>query len=148
MRQRKKSNSDVQQEDQHQNGHLSKFRQLFDPEASWDKDQLGDVLHWTRQLMAVVCGLIWGAIPLVGGVWFMLFLALSTGITYCYYALVLKVDEEEFGGHGALLQEGLFASMTLFLVELHSRPSISCSDILFETNSAVSQSTTLAKHAH
>jgi hypothetical protein len=28
----------------------------------------------------------------------------------------LKVDEEEFGGHGALLQEGLFASITLFLV--------------------------------
>lgn len=44
------------------------------------------------------------------------FLALSTGIIYCYYAMVLKVDEEEFGGHGALLQEGLFASVTLFLV--------------------------------
>lgn len=29
---------------------------------------------------------------------------------------MLKVDEEEFGGHGALLQEGLFASITLFVV--------------------------------
>ncbi|KAJ4844635.1 hypothetical protein Tsubulata_022838, partial [Turnera subulata] len=27
-----------------------------------------------------------------------------------------KVDEEDFGGHGALLQEGLFASFTLFLL--------------------------------
>lgn len=44
------------------------------------------------------------------------FVVLSTGIIYAYYALVLKVDEEEFGGHGALLQEGLFASITLFLV--------------------------------
>lgn len=44
------------------------------------------------------------------------FLALSTGIIYSYYAVILKVDEEEFGGHGALLQEGLFASITLFLV--------------------------------
>lgn len=44
------------------------------------------------------------------------FLALSTGIIYGYYAMILKVDEEEFGGHGALLQEGLFASITLFLV--------------------------------
>lgn len=116
MRQRKSAKSDAQQLDQHQNGHLSKFRKVFDPEASWDKDQLGDVLHWARQLMALVCGLIWGAIPLVGGVWFMLFLALSTGIIFCYYAMVLKVDEEEFGGHGALLQEGLFASVTLFLL--------------------------------
>ncbi|RDX79215.1 hypothetical protein CR513_40393 [Mucuna pruriens] len=102
----------------HQNGHLSpsKFAKLFDPEASWDKDQLGDVLHWIRQVLGLACGFLWGSIPLVGGIWFILFLVLSTGIIYSYYAVILKVDEEEFGGHGALLQEGLFASITLFLI--------------------------------
>jgi hypothetical protein len=30
--------------------------------------------------------------------------------------MILKIDEEDFGGHTALLQEGLFASITLFLV--------------------------------
>lgn len=44
------------------------------------------------------------------------FLMLSSGIIYGYYAMILKIDEEDFGGHGALLQEGLFASITLFLV--------------------------------
>jgi hypothetical protein len=44
------------------------------------------------------------------------FLVLSTGVVFGYYSLILKVDEEEFGGHGSLLQEGLFASVTLFLV--------------------------------
>ena len=44
------------------------------------------------------------------------FLVISSGIIYGYYAMLLKVDEEDFGGHGALLQEGLFASITLFLV--------------------------------
>lgn len=65
------------------------------------------------------------------------FLALSSGIIYGYYAYVLRVDEEEFGGHGALLQEGLFASFTLFLV-LFPLPSItffffffSFTDIIF-----------------
>ncbi|XP_061354194.1 uncharacterized protein LOC133298840 [Gastrolobium bilobum] len=110
---------------QHQNDHLSpsKFAKLFDPEASWDKfcsfkedDQLGDVLHWIRQLLGLACGFLWGAIPLIGGIWFILFLVMSTGITYSYYAVILKVDEEEFGGHGALLQEGIFASITLFLL--------------------------------
>ncbi|TKY67357.1 C20orf24-like protein [Spatholobus suberectus] len=103
---------------QHQNGHLSpsKFAKLFDPEASWDKDQLGDVLHWIRQVLGLACGFLWGTIPLVGGIWFILFLVLSSGIIYSYYAVILKVDEEEFGGHGALLQEGLFASITLFLL--------------------------------
>ncbi|XP_062172557.1 uncharacterized protein LOC133878080 isoform X2 [Alnus glutinosa] len=59
---------------QHQNGHLSPFKltKLLDPEASWDKDQLGDVLHWIRQMVALVCGLLWGAIPLVGGIWLVL----------------------------------------------------------------------------
>ncbi|BAT90728.1 hypothetical protein VIGAN_06200900 [Vigna angularis var. angularis] len=113
-----KEGKSVNHQQPHQNGHLSpsKFAKLFDPEASWDKDQLGDVLHWIRQGLGLVCGFLWGSIPLVGGIWFILFLALSTGIIYSYYAVILKVDEEEFGGHGALLQEGLFASVTLFLV--------------------------------
>lgn len=106
------------QQQQHQNGHLSpfKFAKLLDPEASWDKDQLGDVLHWIRQVVALVCGLLWGAIPVVGGLWIVIFLLISSGIIYGYYAMVLKIDEEEFGGHAALLQEGLFASITLFLL--------------------------------
>jgi hypothetical protein len=33
------------------------------------QDQLGDVLHWVRQAIAVVCGIVWGAIPLTGVVW-------------------------------------------------------------------------------
>ncbi|KAI3429082.1 uncharacterized protein J3R85_008726 [Psidium guajava] len=113
-----KSAKQNQQQQQHQKDHLSPFKlaKLLDPEASWDKDQLGDVLHWIRQVVALVCGLLWGAIPLVGGIWIVLFLALSTGIVYGYYAMILKIDEEEYGGHGALLQEGLFASLTLFLL--------------------------------
>ncbi|CAL1401911.1 unnamed protein product [Linum trigynum] len=106
------------QQQQHQNGHLSpfKFAKLLDPEASWDKDQLGDVLHWIRQVVALLCGLVWGAVPVVGGLWIGIFLLISSGIIYGYYALILKVDEEDYGGHGALLQEGLFASITVFLL--------------------------------
>jgi hypothetical protein len=39
-------------------------------------------------------------------------------IVHLYYAYLLKIDEEDFGGHAALLQEGLFASFTLFLVNI------------------------------
>ncbi|KAJ6691782.1 PROTEIN C20ORF24 RAB5-INTERACTING PROTEIN [Salix purpurea] len=67
----KLNNSNNQQQHQHQNGHFSPFKlaKLLDPEASWDKDQLGDALHWIRQVVALVCGLLWGTIPLVGGIW-------------------------------------------------------------------------------
>jgi hypothetical protein len=60
--------------------------------------------------------------------WDCSFLVLSTGIVYGYYTLILKVDEEEFGGHGTLLQEGLFASVTLFLVHLSVSLSLSLSE--------------------
>ncbi|XP_072976738.1 uncharacterized protein [Typha angustifolia] len=114
MRKAKSAKSQQQQ----QNGHVlpSKFAKLLDPEASWDKDQLGDVLHWIRQVVGLICGLLWGAVPLVGAIWILVFVALSSGIIYGYYTYVLKIDEEEFGGHGALLQEGLFASFSLFLL--------------------------------
>lgn len=36
------------------------------------QDQLGDVLHWIRQALGLIFGLIWGVIPLVGGIWFLL----------------------------------------------------------------------------
>ncbi|XP_062230515.1 uncharacterized protein LOC133928275 [Phragmites australis] len=94
----------------------SKFARYLDPEASWDKDQLLDAVHWIRQAVGLLCGLLWGAAPLAGAVWIALFLAISTGIIYWYYAYLLKIDEEEYGGHGTLLQEGLFASFTLFLL--------------------------------
>ncbi|XP_022148492.1 uncharacterized protein C20orf24 homolog [Momordica charantia] len=118
MKEAKPVKFNLHQHQEHQNGHLAPFKlaKLFDSEASWDKDQLGDVLHWIRQAVAVVLGLLWGSIPLVGGIWFIIFLVISTSIVYGYYAMILKVDEEEFGGHGALLQEGLFASITLFLL--------------------------------
>ncbi|EEE62072.1 hypothetical protein OsJ_16856 [Oryza sativa Japonica Group] len=65
---------------------------------------------------ALACGLLWGAVPLVGAIWIALFVTISTGLVYWYYAYLLKIDEEDFGGHGALLQEGMFASFTLFLL--------------------------------
>ncbi|KAL5991904.1 hypothetical protein ACLOJK_012815 [Asimina triloba] len=97
-----------------------KLSRFLDPEASWDKDQLGDVLHWIRQVVALTFGLIWGVIPVVGAIWIVVFLVLSSGIIYGYYSLILKIDEEDFGGHGALLQEGLFASFSLFLFKYSS----------------------------
>ncbi|KAK9126971.1 hypothetical protein Scep_015817 [Stephania cephalantha] len=120
MKEGKSAKSKHHHHHQHQqsNGHASPFAfsKLLDPDASWDKDQLGDVLHWIRQALGIAFGLLWGAVPLVGAKWIVLFLVLSSAIIYSYYAIILKVDEEEFGGHGALLQEGLFASLTLFLL--------------------------------
>ena len=44
------------------------------------------------------------------------YFALSSVIIFSFYKLLLKVDEDDFGGHTALLQEGLMASCGLFMV--------------------------------
>ncbi|GJN16594.1 hypothetical protein PR202_gb03597 [Eleusine coracana subsp. coracana] len=119
MKKGKSSSSAVARKHSHpQNGHVlpSKLAKYLDPDASLDKDQLLDAVHWIRQVLGLVCGLLWGTIPLAGAVWIALFLTISTGIVYWYYTFLLKIDEEDFGGHAALLQEGLFASFTLFLL--------------------------------
>ncbi|KAJ4772849.1 RAB5-interacting protein isoform a [Rhynchospora pubera] len=113
----KKPRSNKAQAQQQSNGTShSKLARYLDPNSSWDKDKLLDTLHWIRQALGLSCGLVWGAIPLVGAIWIILFLVISTGVVYWVYSQRLKIDEEEFGGHGALLQEGLFASFTLFLL--------------------------------
>lgn len=115
---KKSKTAKAQPNNQQQNGHVPpfKFSKLLDPDVNWEKDQLCDVLHWIRQGLGVLLGLIWGAVPLIGAIWIVVFLVISSGVVYGYYAHVLKIDEEEYGGHGALLQEGLFASFTLFLL--------------------------------
>lgn len=94
----------------------SLFQKLARKDATWDRDQLGDVLHWLRQAIALVCGIVWGLIPLVGFGWIVVFVALSSATMYGVYSLYLRLDGEEFGGDAGLLQEGFFASMTLFLL--------------------------------
>jgi hypothetical protein len=34
--------------------------------------QLLDAVHWIRQVVGLICGLLWGAAPLVGAVWIVL----------------------------------------------------------------------------
>lgn len=108
----------VKGERQHQDSDTSNtaFKKLMNRNLFWDRDQLGDVFHWLRQAIAVICGIVWGLIHLTGVGWIIVFLTLSSAIIYGVYALYLRVNAEEFGGDGTLLLEGLFASVILFLL--------------------------------
>lgn len=40
------------------------------PVSAWLlQDQLLDAVHWIRQAVGLICGLLWGAVPVVGAVW-------------------------------------------------------------------------------
>lgn len=85
------------------------------PEQDWDEDELLDVIHWQRQILAIVCGIAWGAIPLTGLPAFLGFMALNLAVTFSWYR-VQRIDEELYNGHQALLAEGFPPSISLFLL--------------------------------
>jgi hypothetical protein len=80
------------------------------------QDEFLDVLYWLRQVLCLVLGLVWGVIPLHGYVGMTLFLAVSAGVVYSYFALYQRVEEEEYGGAWELLKEGFMTSFAVFLV--------------------------------
>ncbi|XP_024516000.1 uncharacterized protein LOC112340464 [Selaginella moellendorffii] len=85
----------------------SAVSKLLSPDAEWDRAPSG---------CSCKCYLSSGNSPLFLLARIARFMLVSTLLVYTYYAFLLKVDQDEFGGHGALLQEGMFASVTLFLV--------------------------------
>lgn len=62
--------------------------------------------------------------------WFFRFLLVNVAIVYIYSSSFQKVDEEEYGGIGEILKEGLMTSFSSFMV-LICYPSILCASFWF-----------------
>ena len=83
---------------------------------TWEREELLDVLHWTRQCVGVALGLAWGAVPLEGLLAFAAYVAASSAAVLALYGGHLKLDADDFGGHNALLTEGFAPATALFVV--------------------------------
>ncbi|XP_050429621.1 respirasome Complex Assembly Factor 1 isoform X2 [Adelges cooleyi] len=85
--------------------------------SEWpDKDEFLDVIYWTRQIMGIVAGILWGLLPLKGLFGLGLFIMLNATVLYAYFTNFQKIDEEEFGGAWELTKEGFVTSLAGFLV--------------------------------
>jgi len=90
---------------------------MLQPRAKWqDKDEFLDVIYWLRQVLGLIIGLMCGLLPLKGILGLMCFAIINCALVYVYAALFQQVDEEEFGGFGEILKEGLMTSFATFLV--------------------------------
>jgi len=81
-----------------------------------DKDEFLDVLYWLRQILGLICGLIWGVLPLQGFLGLALFCLGSSAVVYVYFQSFQAVDEDDFGGVSELVKEGFMTSFAGFLV--------------------------------
>jgi hypothetical protein len=87
-------------------------------DAKWDKEnfvKFPDAVHWLRQVIALVFGVICGLLPLTGTVAISAFLFLNTYIPYFYYTSYANVNVDDFGAQ-KLLMEGYQPSAALFML--------------------------------
>ena len=90
---------------------------MFRPRSKWiDKDEFLDVVYWLRQVLGLVIGLLCGLLPLKGILGLLSFVVINCVLVYVYAALFQQVDEDEYGGFGEILKEGLMTSFATFLV--------------------------------
>ncbi|XP_065204285.1 GEL complex subunit OPTI [Planococcus citri] len=95
----------------------SVLRKAFTKCSQWDdKDEFLDVIYWSRQIIGIVAGIVWGLIPLKGFFGIALFVAVNAGLLYLYFTNFQKIDEEEYGGSWELTKEGFMSSFAGFLV--------------------------------
>ncbi|VDP89391.1 unnamed protein product [Echinostoma caproni] len=99
------------------NPYYQTFLKTFTPESVFDdKNEFLDIVYWLRQVLAILTGILWGLIPLKGLTAILLFFLMNMGAIYIYAALFQRVDEEEYGGFGEIVKEGLMTAFSCFMV--------------------------------
>ena len=74
------------------------------------------MIYWFQKIIAVVLGVIWGLLPLLGFLGIAGFFLINADVLYLYFSDYLQIDEEEYGGMWELTKEGFMTSFALFVV--------------------------------
>ncbi|VDQ08691.1 unnamed protein product [Trichobilharzia regenti] len=81
-----------------------------------DKNDFLDVVYWFRQVFAVIVGVLWGLAPFTGFLAILMFFVTNVCFVYAYAAVYQRVDEDEYGGYGEIVKEGLMTAFASFMV--------------------------------
>jgi len=91
----------------------SKWQMALRPGGDWEKEDFLEVVYWIRQLLAFVCGVGWGLVPLTGLMGLVSFAVVSWFVLYMF-SKYQEVDEESCGTW-ELLSEGFGSAYATFL---------------------------------
>jgi len=84
--------------------------------AEWpDEEVFLDWIYWSRQVVGLLIGVIWGLIPLTGLFGLVLFGAVSCATVFAYCS-AFGVDDEAYGGIYEIIKEGFMTNLASFLV--------------------------------
>ncbi|CAH8681283.1 unnamed protein product [Schistosoma rodhaini] len=88
-----------------------KMESVFD-----DKNDFLDVVYWFRQVFAIIVGVVWGVASFTGFMAILMFFVTNICFVYAYAAIYQRVDEDEYGGYGEIIKEGLMTAFACFMV--------------------------------
>lgn len=89
----------------------------FTKNSKWeDKDELLDVVYWSRQIIAMIIGAIWGLFYVKGIFGIILYCAISALVINFYVVNFQGQDLDEYGGFMELAKEGFMSAFASFLV--------------------------------
>lgn len=87
------------------------------PNSKWeDKDDLLDIVYWSRQLIALVIGFVWGLIGIKGILGILTYCAITAVVMNFYVTNLQGQDLDDYGGFFELAKEGFMSSFATFLV--------------------------------
>ena len=67
------------------------------------------MIYWSRQIIGLVLGFIWGQVPFHGVVGIFLFGGLSAGIIYVWFTAMQGINKVEYGRAWELTEEGFLS---------------------------------------
>eukprot|EP01100_Stratorugosa_tubuloviscum_P002413 TRINITY_DN1560_c1_g1_i1.p1 TRINITY_DN1560_c1_g1~~TRINITY_DN1560_c1_g1_i1.p1 ORF type:complete len:124 (-),score=47.24 TRINITY_DN1560_c1_g1_i1:103-474(-) len=88
----------------------------FSRDVDWSKEELLDVVHWVRQFVSIMIGIIWGFSQLKGIAAMASYFVANIGIIFIYYSRFLGVDDDLIVGRWPLIQEGLASGFASFMI--------------------------------
>ena len=91
------------------------LQKAFTRGSEWNKADLLPVVHWARQIVSLVLGIVFAVAGVVGFPGVVGFAVISSLCVFLYYSVYLGVDAEEIG-QWELLTEGAFPSFGLFVL--------------------------------
>lgn len=95
----------------------SLFQKAITKSSEWpDKEELLDVVYWSRQVLAVGIGVLFGLVPIAGILGILLYCAITTFTLNFYVSEFQKQDIEDLGGFFELAKEGFMSAFASFLV--------------------------------
>ncbi|PRP77683.1 hypothetical protein PROFUN_00544 [Planoprotostelium fungivorum] len=92
------------------------LQKAFEREAEWKKDELIEVIHWGRQIVGLICGLVFGLLPFTGLLAILTFGCINVAVLFFYYTRYLGVDDEDYDARWEFITNGFSSSFGVFML--------------------------------